>query len=118
MTNEQLWNILNPAIATLFTTLLSFLLWRLRQWVEQNTKLSERRLIAQAIITAVMAAEQFGGLGPAKRAQAIETAQRDLANMGLHLDLISLGDLIEAELMMHFNRFREQPKDTPTPDSE
>ncbi len=72
-------------------------------------KLSEeqRQNIDQAISVGVKVAEQTGliqGLvGPEKKKQAIQIAEKFLADKGIKLDLEKLSDLIEAEVQTQFS---------------
>lgn len=88
----------------------------MRQELKMKIGQEREQHIEQALTTAVKFAEQVGvsqGLiGPEKKKEAIQTAQKFLAEHGIQLDLAKLDTLIEAEVQTQFSK-PTPPTDTP-----
>ncbi len=88
----------------------------MRQDLKMKLGQEREQHIEQAVSTAVKFAEQIGvsqGLiGPEKKKEALQAAQKFLADYGIQLDLGQLDTLIEAQVQAQFSK-PTPPTDTP-----
>lgn len=103
---EQIFEMIQPVLILLLASLVGVLVGYGIRIIRQALSDQQWQMIEHLIAQAVRAAEQYGGNGEEKKRQALEYAERALAERGIHLDVYALDVAIEAAVWQEINRFR------------